>query len=120
MAGVSDRKRNCCMPVSGLILSCRREKVHLVKKAVSRLPFSKVRLCEGGAVFVVSDTQTVAQGRQEIAALAALPWVLTSQVVYPPADEDFPAGGGRGSCEVSHSGEIDETISRNDDEHAHI
>ena len=108
------------MPVSGLILSCRREKVHLVEKAVSRLPYSEVRLCEGGTVFVVSDTQTVAQGRQEIETLSALPWVLTSQVVYPPADEDFPASGGRGSREASHFGETGEITSRNDDEHAHI
>jgi nitrate reductase NapAB chaperone NapD len=108
------------MPVSGLILSCRREKVHLVEKAVSRLRYSTVRLCEGGAVFVVSDTQTVAQGRQEIAALAALPWVLTSQVVYPPSDEDFSASGGRGSREASQFGETGETTSHNDNEHAHV
>lgn len=70
------------MPISGILLSCQREKIHIIEDAIRSRPHSEVRSVHGGAVAVVTDTESLEEDRQEVEALGALPGVLLSNIVF--------------------------------------
>ncbi len=70
------------MPISGILLSCKREKIHIIEDAIRSRPHSNVCSVNGGAVAVVTDTESLEEDRQELDALGALPGVLLNNIVF--------------------------------------
>jgi nitrate reductase NapAB chaperone NapD len=95
------------MPISAVLLSCRREKIPSIEEAIRRRPCSDVRSSYGGTLVVVTDTESLEEDRNEVEALANLPGVLMGHVVFSnvedmtyapgekirtiPADQEAPA-----------------------------
>ena len=93
------------MPISGVLLSCKREQVHQIEEQIHLRTHSEVRSIEGGTMVVVTDTESIEQDRREVEALSALPGVLLGHVVFSNV-EDIAERTGTATAKSGVPGEV--------------
>ena len=85
------------MPISGVLLTCRPERVDEVRRSVVARPSSEVREARDAALVVVTDTTTVRQDRAEVEALSTLDGVIAAHVVFSNIEDVAEAAPTQGN-----------------------